>query len=256
VVCEGLRRRGRRGSGLDGLDLRVPVGARLLLVGDPDAAATLLVRILAGLSHRDAGRISIAGTQRPDGSPQGWGRRIAFVGPETGLYPWMSAAEALDLSARLALLDPATARRRIAEAAERWGLGAVLHRPMRRVGLAHIQRTAMAAALLGDPEVVLLDEPLRAVDPDERILLLRLPGERRTVLLASRYPASEAGCVDQVALVREGRIAIHATVTTLERRGFPLSHRGLAAFADTTAVGSERQADLDGDPRIPGRASA
>jgi ABC-type multidrug transport system ATPase subunit len=247
VVCEGLRRRGPRGAGLEGLDLQVAVGARLLLVGEPDALATLLVRILAGLARLDAGRIRIAGTERPDGSPQGWGRRIAFVGPETGLYPWMSAAEALDLAARLALLDSATARRRIADAVERWGLSAGLDRPMRRVGLAHLQRTAMAAAMLGDPEVVLLDEPLRAVDPDERIHLLRLPGERRTMLLASRYPASEAGCVNQVALVRDGRIAVHRPVAALEERNLPLSRRGLAALADAAA---ERP---DGEPSGPAK---
>ena len=110
---------------------------------------------------------------------------------------------------------------------------------MRRIGLAHLQRTAMAAAMLGDPEVVLLDEPLRAVDPDERIHLLRLPGNRRTVLLASRYPASEAGCVRQVALVRAGRIAVHAPVEALDERGLPLSHRGLAALADAVAAGQD-----------------
>ncbi len=242
VVCEGLRRRVPGGAGLDGLDLSVPVGARLLVAAVPDAAGSLLVRILAGVARRDAGRIRIAGTERPDASPAGWGRRIAWVGPEGGLYPWMSAAEVLEISARLALLDRATARERIAEAVERWGLGAGLHRSMRRVGLGHLQRTAMAAALLSDPEVVLLDEPLRALDPDERIHLLRLPGSRRTVILASRYPASEAGCVNQVALIRGGRIAIHAPITALEERGLPLSHRGVAALLET--------------PPAPGRASA
>jgi ABC-2 type transport system ATP-binding protein len=256
VVCEGVRRRGRRGAGLDGLNLQVPVGTRLLLVGEPDAAATLMVRILAGLAHRDGGRIRIAGTERPDGSPQGWGRRITFVGPETGLYPWMSAAETLELAARLALLDPLTARRRIAEAVERWGLGAGLDRPMRRIGLAHLQRTAMAAALLGDPEVVLLDEPLRAVDPDERVHLLRLPGDRRTVVLASRYPASEEGAVNQVALIREGRLAVHVSSSVLAQRGIPLSRRGLAALADDIAAEGERAAAAQVDMGAGTQASA
>jgi ABC-type multidrug transport system ATPase subunit len=250
VVCERVRRRGGGGSGLEGIDLAVPVGARLLVVSEPDAAGSLLVRILAGLAHRDGGRIRIAGTSRPDASSQGWGRRIAFVGPETGLYPWMSAAETLDLAARLALLDAVTARRRIREAVDRWGLGVHLDRPMRRIGLAHLQRTAMAAALLGDPEVVLLDEPLRAVDPDERVRLLRLPGERRTILIASRYPASEAGSVNQVVLIRGGRVAVQASVLDLDLRRLPLSHRGIAALADQRQ--RERQRDRPG----VGRASA
>jgi ABC-2 type transport system ATP-binding protein len=245
VVCEGLRRRDRGGAGLNGVNLWVPVGARLLLVGDPDGAATMLLRVLAGLAHRDAGRIRIAGTDRRDSSPEGWGRRIAYVGPETGLYPWMSAAEVLELAARLALLDRQTTRRRTAEAVERWGLAVGLERPMRRVGLAHLQRTAMAAAMLGDPEVVFLDEPLRAVDPDERIRLLRLPGERRTMLLASRYPATETGCVSQAALIRGGRVAVRVPVATLEQQGLPLSKRSLAALAD-----APRAANGDAPTRV------
>ncbi len=241
VVCEGLRRRSADGSGLAGVDLTVGVGARVLVVAEPDAGGSLLLRVLAGLAHRDGGRIRMAGTTRPDATAQGWGRRIAFVGPEPGLYPWMSAAETLDLAARLALLDPVTARRRIGEAVDRWGLGLHLERPMRRIGLAHLQRTAMAAALLGDPEVVLLDEPLRAVDPDERMHLLRLPGERRTVLLASRYPASEAGCVNQVVLLRGGRVAVHAATAELDARRLPLSHRGIATLADQMHAERERE---------------
>lgn len=259
VVCEGVRRRDRRGAGLSGVDLWVPIGARLLLVGDPDGAASMLLRILAGLAHRDAGRIRIAGTERPNGSPEGWGRRIAYVGPETGLYPWMSAAEALELAARLALLDRQTERRRIAEMVERWGLAAGLERPMRRVGLAHLQRTAMAAAMLGDPEVVFLDEPLRALDPDERIELLRLPGERLTMLLASRYPASEAGCVNQAALIRGGRVAVRVPVATLEQQEIPLSKRALSALADAPRAAKGRApapVDETSGPGADHRASA
>ena len=236
LTCEGLRRSARGGAGLDGLDLVVPVGARLLVVADPDAAGSLLVRILAGLVRRDAGRLRIAGMERPHAGRDGWGRRIAYVGPESGLYSWMSAAEALELAARLALLDAATARHRIDEAVARWGLAAGVNRPMRRVGLAHLQRTAMAAALLSEPEVVLLDEPLRALDPDERMRLLRLPGDRRTMILASRYPASEAGCVNQVALIRGGRVAVHAPVAALEERGLPLSHRGVATLLEPSGI--------------------
>lgn len=231
VVCEGLRRRAPGGAGLADLSLVLPVGARLLVVGEPDAAASLFVKVLAGLARPDAGRMRLAGSGHVDG-PDGWGRRVAWVGPRTGLYPWMSAGEVLTLAARLAVLDRETAQRRITAAVRRWGLKDGFDRPMRRASLAYRQRTAMAAALLSDPEVVLLDEPLRAVDPDERIHLLRLPGNRRTVVLASRYPASEAGCVNQVALIRDGRIALHAPVRALESRALPISRRGISTLAD------------------------
>jgi len=236
VICQGVRRRVGGQRFLDGLDLQLAVGSRLLLVAEPDAAGSLLLRILAGLRRADGGSFRIAGAAGPDGSAAGWGRRLAYVGPEPAPYPWMSAAEMLATSARLLGLAPDVARRRIDELVGRWGLGEGLHRPIRRNGLAYAQRSAVAAALVTDPEVVLLDEPLRAIDPDERIRLLRLPGRRTTLVLASRYPASEAGAVNQLALLRDGRVAVHAPISVLQERGLPLSHSGIDRLAAMVAA--------------------
>lgn len=235
MACEGVRRRVGRERLLDGVHLQVAVGARLLLVAEPDAAGSLLLRVLAGLAHADGGSFRIAGASGPGGSASGWGRRLAYVSPEPGPFPWMSAAETLALASRLLGLDRETAQRRIDEVIERWGLAPGVERPIRRNGLAYQQRLAMAAALVGDPEVVLLDEPLRAIDPDERIRLLRIHGQRTTVILASRYPASEAGAVNQVALLRKGRMALHAPTSALEQHGLPLSHSGIARLAEVAA---------------------
>ena len=90
--------------------------------------------------------------------------------------------------------------------------------------------------MIGDPEVLLLDEPLRALDDTERARLLRIPGRRRTVLLASRYPASEEGLVDQVALLRDGRLALHARRDELTDHGLPLSMKGIVALAELRAA--------------------
>ena len=107
-----------------------------------------------------------------------------------------------------------------------------LDRPVRHGGPPLLQRTGLAAALLADPEVLLLDEPLRALEADERSRMLRLPGRRRTVVLASRYPASEAGHVSHVALLRHGRVVLLAPVADLEAAGLPLSVRGIDALAE------------------------
>ena len=239
VVCERVRRRVGRENLLERVDLQVPVGARLLLVAVPDASGSTLLRVLAGLAHADGGRFHLAGALGPDASPAGWARRIAYVGPEPGLFLWMSADETLTLSSRLIGLERGEAGRRMEQVIERWGLAAGRDRPMSRLGLAYMQRTAMAAAMLGDPEVVLLDEPLRALDPDERVRLLRLPGERRTVVLASRYPASEAGAVNQVALLQNGRVELHAPTSALQEHGLPLSLRSIQTLAGMMAVRRE-----------------
>jgi ABC-type multidrug transport system ATPase subunit len=236
VRCTGLRKTAGRTRLLDGIDLEIPVGTRLLLVGHPDEAAAVLLRILAGLARAERGSIEIAGERSPTGGARGWARRIAYLGPRTDLYPWLSAREALDLTGRLIGLEAAERRLRIERAVSRFRLATDLDVPMKRAGPSLIQRTALAAALLGDPEVVLLDEPLRGVEPEERARLLQLPGRRTTLLLVSRYPASEAGIVNRVALLRGGRLALDVPVTALADRRLPLSQHGIDLLGDQLAA--------------------
>jgi len=215
----------------------VPAGGRLLLVSDPDSSASTLLRLLAGLSRADHGRIRIAGSSDPGSA--GWGRRVTYLGPHPGLHTWMTPLEALRLAADLINLAPADRGRRIERAAA-WARipPAALAQPMSRGGVALQQRTGLVAALIGDPEVVLLDEPLRALDSDERRRLLRLPGRRRTVLLASRYPASEVGLAAHVVYLSAGRVELIAPVAELEAAGLSLSHRGIEALAAMRAAGA------------------
>ncbi|HEX6129760.1 MAG TPA: ABC transporter ATP-binding protein, partial [Candidatus Limnocylindria bacterium] len=216
---------------LHGVDLSVPVGARLLLVARPEPSGSLLLRILAGLVRPARGSISLAGLARSDESALGWRRRVGCVPAQPSIYAWLSPREALVLAGKLAGLEGEERERRVDEALERFRLHPDAARPMSRSGPAVAQKTALAAALLGGPEVLLLDEPLRAVDPDERRRLLRLPGKRVTLVLASRYPASEEGLVNQVALLRDGRTALHATIEDLAGVGLPLSLRGIEELA-------------------------
>jgi ABC-2 type transport system ATP-binding protein len=213
----------------------VPAGTRLLVAADPAASGSMLLRILGGLARRSAGRVEIAGLADP--SADGWGRRVAYLGSEPGIHGWMTPRETLELASRLLDLDDTTARRRTEEVLGRAGIPpASADRPVRRGGQALAQRTGYAAALLADPEVLLLDEPLRSLDAAERHRLLDLPGERRTVVLHSRYPASEAGHVTHVALLRGGRIAMLARADEVEALGHGLAMRGIAELADRRAA--------------------
>lgn len=234
-MCEGITRRLRGQHLLDDLTLLVGVGARLLIVSRPEESASMLLRVLSGLSHATAGTVRLAGVTRADDSPAGWARRVGYVGPEAGIYPWMSPREVLDLAGRIAEYDARDRHRRIDALAERYRFGVQLDEPVRRGGEPLAQRVALAAAMLTDPEVLLLDEPLRSVEPDERTRLLAIPGRRRTVLIASRSPASEAGLVNQVAFLRDGRVAVHAPVRELDERGLTLSQSGIEALAEPAA---------------------
>ena len=236
VVCEGVSRRLRGQQLLDDLTMVVGVGARLLVVSRPEQSASMLLRILAGLSRARSGTVRLAGVARPDSSPSGWARRVGYVGPEAGIYPWMTPREVLDLAGRIAEYDAKEIQRRIDRVAEAYRISVHLDQPIRRGGEPLAQRVALASAMLTEPEVVLLDEPLRAVDAEERARLLTIPGARRTVVLASRYPASEAGLMKQVAFLQDGRLLLHAPIEELDRRGLALSQRGIDALIEVLAA--------------------
>ena len=229
VACQDVV----HGRALRGCSLSIAAGTRLLVVGDPEGGASALVRVLAGLSRPRHGHITIAGLEGATAIRQ---RRVAHLGPDPGMPAWMTPREALRLAAELAGLGGASAARETERVVAHARIpGHELDRPIRRAGPALAQRTGLAAALLGDPEVLLLDEPLRSLEAEERVALLRLPGRRRTVVLASRYPASEAGIVSHVALVRHGTIAVLARVEELATHRLPLTHRGIGALADRAA---------------------
>jgi ABC-2 type transport system ATP-binding protein len=220
-----------RGPLLDRCNLSVPVGMRLLVVGNPEAGPSMLLRVLAGLSRPSRGRVELAGLQDP--SIGGWGSRIAYLGPEPGIHQWMTPREALALTASLLRLTDADAARRMDRAFAWVGIPfSDTTRAVKRGGPRLAQRVGLAAALIADPEVLLLDEPLRALEAEERARLLRLPGRRRTVVLASREPASEAGLASHVALLREGRIAMLAPTSELDAASLPLSMRGILSLAE------------------------
>ncbi|MGH2463516.1 MAG: ATP-binding cassette domain-containing protein [Candidatus Limnocylindria bacterium] len=217
---------------LDGLEIAIPAGARVLLAGVDPQAPSLLLRIMAGLARAERGTCTVAGLQREVAIPEGWARRIGYVGSDPGIPLWMTPAESLDLAARLSGIDGLERERQIEESLQHFQLGAIRDRPLRHAGRITLERTALAAALLPDPEVLLLDEPLRAHTPSERVRLLQIPGERRTVVIASRYPAQQGGVVDRVVLIRDGRVILHAPISELDAQRLPLSLRGLTALAD------------------------
>lgn len=237
IEISGLARAVGGEALLDGVDLAIAAGARVLVAGLDPNAPSLLLRIMAGLARADRGTVVLAGLLREASIPEGWARRIGFVGADPGIPLWMTPAESLDLAARLAGIDGPQRQRLVDTSLQNFQLGAIRDRPLRHAGRNIAERTALAAALLPDPEVLLLDDPLRAHPPPDRLRLLRIPGERRTVLIASRFPAQEGGIVDRVVLIREGRVALHAPIEELDAQRLPLSLRGMTALADLGLVG-------------------
>ncbi|GIJ29624.1 hypothetical protein Vqi01_47860 [Micromonospora qiuiae] len=181
------------------LDLDVPQGARLLLAGDNGSGKTTLLRCLAGTLALTAGRISVAG--EPVGSPAA--RRLVglCLAPEQGLYGRLSARDNLRLVARLRLprrsVEPATAR-----VIEELGIGTYADRPAEKCSAGMRARVSIARALLGDPVVLLLDEPTRSLDEPTRAMLWAALDRRRhlTCVIASHHREDRARCDSTLTL--------------------------------------------------------
>ena len=219
---------------LDRCSLSVAAGTRLLLVGDPPEAASLLLRVLAGLVRPRRGSVSVAGIEGPASSVGG--RRAAYADGRLAFAEWMTPREALRLSASLLSIPRASVPAIVERASRAARLPAeALDVPLSSHGPDVMERTDLAAAVLGDPEVLLLDDPLPSLGVGERAQLLRFEGERRTVVMTSRAPQREVEHATHVALLGGGRIAVLASIPELLAAGVPPTPAGLRHLAPTAA---------------------
>ncbi|WP_353844819.1 ABC transporter ATP-binding protein [Rhizobium sp. CSW-27] len=201
---------------LDGLTLSIPRGCVYGLLGPNGAGKSTLLRIIAGLVRPDRGEVSLFG--EPAGPRNR--RRIGMLIESPSFYPFLTAREHLEMFAWQAgtpgLVDPVLARVDLARAADKKVSG---------FSLGMKQRLGIGAALVGQPEAVILDEPTNGLDPDGilemRALLSDLARrEGITVLLSSHLLDEVERVCDRVAILRHGRLAAEGAVAELlDRQG-------------------------------------
>ena len=212
IVTSGLTKRFGRVTAVDGVDLRVPRGARFGLLGPNGSGKTTLVRMLLGLVHPTAGAVSVLERPMPAGAAEVLPRVGALV-ESPAAWPQLSGR------ANLALLDAAgpgggrrDRRRRVDEALEQVGLAGIDRRPVRAYSLGMRQRLGIAAALLRRPELLLLDEPTNGLDPrgigDIRALLTGLNEAGTTVLLSSHLLGEVEALCTRIAVMDAGRLVL------------------------------------------------
>jgi ABC-2 type transport system ATP-binding protein len=219
IRCRGLGKRYGATAAVDGLDLAVEAGQVFGFLGRNGAGKTTTMRMLLGLIRPTAGQAWLNGRQVPD--PGG----LADVGAmieEPAFYPWLTGRRNL---AVLALCGPPlrTGKDQVTAVLGRVGLAGVADHKVKTYSQGMRQRLGLAAALLRDPAVLLLDEPSNGMDPagirEFRTLLRSLADQGRTVFLSSHLLAEVAQVCDQVAVLADGRLVNQGRVEDLAAGG-------------------------------------
>lgn len=194
---------------LRGVELAIPSGGRLALVGPSGAGKTTLLRVVAGLEPSASGRVEAEGRVL-DGLPP-HRRRIAMVFQDPRLLPNMDVAENVAFGLRAAGVGRRERRARADTLLAEVGLDGLGRRSVRGMSGGEAQRVALARALCPKPRLLLLDEPMASVDPDRREtlrrLILRLQRERQVTTLIVTHDRDEAAEMgERIALMIEGRV--------------------------------------------------
>ena len=220
VEATGLTKRYGRTLALDGLDLEVRRGEVFALLGANGAGKTTAVKILLGLTAASGGRASLLGL--PLGDPQAR-QRVGYL-PELFRYQgWLDGREVLRLHAELAGLARGEWDGAIGEALATADLTARAGDRVATYSKGMQQRLGLAVALLGRPELVVLDEPSTALDPLGRVELratIRGLRDRGTTVLLNSHQLGEVEQVcDRVAIIHQGRLLVVGSLEELLRPG-------------------------------------
>jgi ABC-2 type transport system ATP-binding protein len=220
IQVENLRKHFGAVHALDGLNMSVEQGAIYGFLGPNGAGKTTTLRILTGLARPSAGRASVAGVDlTTDG--RALACRVGYLPEEPAFYPWMTPVEFLDYLGRLHGLTGAERSRQIGELLELVRLKEYSKRRIGGFSRGMRQRLGLAAALIHNPEVLLLDEPVSALDPLGRKEMLETIADlrgRRTVLMSSHILADVERVCSEVGIIAKGRMIVQARQEELMER--------------------------------------
>ncbi|MGB7805032.1 MAG: ABC transporter ATP-binding protein [Actinomycetota bacterium] len=246
---EYRRLRGGRTIAVDGLDLEVPEGGVFGFLGPNGAGKTTTIRCLLGLVAPSAGTLRLLGSEVPKGLPGVIGKVGAIV--ETpALFPRFSGRRNLQILARIDGIGKAT----IEEVLTRVGLADRGDDAVRAYSLGMKQRLGIAAALMKDPQVLVLDEPANGLDPagivEVRELVRSLGAEGRTVFISSHILSEIQHTADQVAILAKGRLIkagpVHEVLVAQRGEGVIVKTKDLqAGLTALTEAGLEVTATPD-----------
>jgi ABC-2 type transport system ATP-binding protein len=253
IELDGLTKQYRERVAVDDLTVRIEPGRVTGFLGPNGSGKTTTMRCVLGLTRPTAGTATVLGVPyRALDRPM---RRVGALVDPRARHPGRTAYQHLRVLAQSSALP----WRRVDEVVELVGLGSVAHERVRGFSLGMAQRLGIAAALLGDPEVLLLDEPVNGLDPEGirwvRGLLRELAGEGRTVLVSSHLMSEMEDTADHLVVLGRGRLLADVSMADLLGAHAAVRVRSPEAPLLSVALreaGAEVSLELDGALRVEG----
>ncbi len=217
IEVTGLTKRYRERVAVDALDFSVDEGRILGFLGPNGAGKSTTMKILTGFLPPTAGKAKVAGFDVFE-QPLEAKRRVGYLPETPPLYPEMSVRGYLKFVGRLKGLRGAKLKSEVDRVAQATGIVTEIDRLILNLSKGYRQRVGLAQALLGDPPLLILDEPTEGLDPNQRQEVLGfikgLAG-KHTVILSTHILSEVKAICERVLIIHRGKIAVHDTLAAV-----------------------------------------
>lgn len=212
LTLDGVTKRYGSFTAVNSLDLRVERGTITGFLGPNGAGKTTSLRMSLGILRPDAGKVRMFG-KSPNARTLD---RVGFLPEERGIYKKMKAEDAIVFFARLKGMSPGEARKRARTRLEQFGLGSAGGKKIKELSKGMAQKVQIIAALVHDPEFIILDEPFSGLDPvNQKVLEQMVRAEAqtgKTVLFSTHVMEHAERLCDRIVLIAKGRKVFDGTV--------------------------------------------
>jgi ABC-2 type transport system ATP-binding protein len=208
----------RRVDAVKGVSFGVERGEIFGFLGPNGAGKTTTIKMLTGLISPSGGEAYLFGERVP--SPRAR-ERIGFLPENPYVYPYLTPREFVELSGQLSGMRGAALRARTMEVLGQVKIAYAADRQVRRLSKGMLQRTGLAAALVSDPEMLILDEPMSGLDPvgrkEVKDLIFEERDRGRTIFFSTHILSDVEAMCDRVAILREGKVVVSGALQKLLR---------------------------------------
>ncbi len=222
IAVSGLQKKFRLGltrkkvEAVCGIDFEVSAGDIFGFLGPNGAGKTTTIKMLTGLITPSAGTAQLFG--RPVSEPKSR-ESVGFLPENPYIYPYLTPQEFVVISGQLAGLSGQKLKEQVAKSLKKTGIYYAKDRPARRLSKGMLQRTGMAAALVAEPELLILDEPMSGLDPigrkEIKDLIIDERAQGRTIFFSTHILGDVETLCDRVTIMRKGKIVVRGRLDEL-----------------------------------------